>query len=175
MEKDLILWTRQIERFVTSRLGDPLIAEEVVQEAVLRLLLQHRLGRPVQRPRAWLFRTARNLAVDVVRRRLPSPLGIEALGRIPDPLSLDEDAALDTGAGETERREVLAWLPELLADLPARDRDVLRARYEEGSSCRELAARSGITVDNAKVRLHRARRRLRRAIETRVRAQDGLR
>lgn len=168
MEACYAKWSKEIERFVQARLGDSQLAEEIAQEAISRLLAQSRLNVEVENPRAWLFRTARNLAIDVVRRQLPSQLGLEALALLPDRQDELEDGEYDTRVGEVSRSEVLLWIPELLESLPDADREFLRRRYTLGMSCRELAQREKISVANAKVRLFRARRRLLHAIELRA-------
>lgn len=168
IEASITEWSKEIERFVQARLGDPQLAEEIAQESVSRLLTQLRARVEIENPRAWLFRAARNLAVDFVRRRLPSPLGLEALALIPDTRGESDEGEFDTRVGEVSRVDLLNWIPELLADLPDSDREVLRRRYSQGMSCRELARCASISEANAKVRLFRARRRLLDAIESRA-------
>ena len=167
-------WSNEIERFVQARLGDAQLAEEIAQESISRLLAQNQRGVEIENPRAWLFRTARNLAVDVIRRQLPSQLGLEALALLPDRRGEPDDGEFDTRVGEVSRSEVLVWLPELIDDLSDSDREFLHRRYTRGMSCRELARCEQISVANAKVRLFRARKRLLQAIESRaVEAREG--
>ena len=172
MEDSYQRWSNQLERFIMVRLGDPQLAEEIAQEAMTRLIAKQRAGEVVLQPRAWLFRAARNLAIDVVRRRLPSPLGLEALAMLPDRRGEHDDGELDTRVGEVRRLEVLEWLPELLHKLSQTDQDVLEFHYVLEMSCQELAAEKRISVANVKVRLHRARRSLLQAIERRQRAEE---
>jgi RNA polymerase sigma-70 factor, ECF subfamily len=172
MEDSYRIWSNQLERFIMVRLGDPQLAEEIAQEAMIRLIAKQRAGEVILQPRAWLFRAARNLAVDVVRRRLPSPLGLEALAMLPDRRGEHDEGELDTRVGEVQRLEVLEWLPGLLRKLSLSDQDVLESRYALGMSCQDLAAEKRISVANVKVRLHRARRRLLRAIEQRQRSEE---
>lgn len=166
-------WLRQLERFVVSRLGDAQLAEEIAQESIVRFLTASQRGVDIDRPEPWLFRTARNLAIDIVRRKLPSPIGLEALARIPDERGIDDDERFDTRVGEIGRGEVLKWIPQLVSSLSKRDQALLKARYERGLSCQELADTDQITLDNAKVRLYRARQRLLRAVEDRLREDWG--
>lgn len=166
-EESFAKWSNEIERFIQTRLGDSQLAEEIAQESISRLLTQLRARVEIENPKAWLFRTARNLAIDIVRRRLPSPLGLE-VALIPDSRCETEEGEYDTRVGEVSRVELLAWIPELLAGLPDTDRTVLCRRYTEGMSCRELAHCEHISEANAKVRLYRARRRLLDAIESRA-------
>lgn len=155
-----------------ARLGDPMLAEEIAQEAILRLIAKQKEGVVVLQPRAWLFRAARNLAIDVIRRRLPNPLGLEALALLPDLRDEQEEGELDTRVGEVRRLEVLNWLPELVRKLPPADRELLQSRYGQGKSCQDFAAEHDLSVANVKVRLHRARRRLLQAIERRQHSEE---
>jgi RNA polymerase sigma-70 factor, ECF subfamily len=169
MEKEFQEWSQQIHRYILTRLGDVNLAEDIAQETVLRYLGRLQLGHEVRHPRAWLFQTAKNLAVDVIRQKLPVPLGIEALAILPDPASLQPNGEqIDTRVGEASVKEVLDWLPALIEALPQQDRETLEARYRQGLSCQELAVHAEISLDNAKVRLHRSRKRLMKAIESRL-------
>lgn len=161
-------WSRQLEKFITSRLGDAQLGEEIAQEAIARYLTQTKEGVEIRQPRAWLFRCARNLAVDVVRRRLPHPLGLEALAQLPEPSRASDDAWLRTAAGPARRQELARWLPEVLHCLPEADRRTLLRRYTLGMSFEDLAKEDGISLANAKVRVHRARRRLKILLERHV-------
>jgi RNA polymerase sigma-70 factor (ECF subfamily) len=172
MEDSYQRWSNQLERFIMVRLGDPQLAEEIAQEAMIRLIAKQRAGQVILQPRAWLFRAARNLAIDVVRRRLPSPLGLEALAMLPDRRGESEEGELDTRVGEVPRIEVLGWLPQLLSKLSLADQEVLECHYALGMSCQDLAVEKRISVANVKIRLHRARRRLLSAIEQRQRAEE---
>lgn len=80
----------------------------------------------------------------------------------PDPTSTIE---LQQGA---EDEQVLATvesadLQAALADLSERDRRLLEMRYEEDLTQKMIARRLGIPEGTVKVRLHRARNKLRRA------------
>jgi len=173
MEHDFRDWSEQLTRFVAARLGSSHVAEEIAQEAISRFLDQQRQSGPIRRPRAWLFRTARNLCVDYVRRRLPHPIGLDALALLRDHRDDFDDESFPTRVGEVTRSSLLLDLPGALALLAPQDREVLILRYQSGLSCSELAGQQGITLENAKVRLHRARRRLRRVLESRV-TKGGL-
>lgn len=172
MEDSYQRWSNQLERFIMVRLGDPQLAEEIAQEAMIRLITKQRSGEVILQPRAWLFRAARNLAIDVVRRRLPNPLGLEALAVLPDLRGENEEGELDTRVGEVRRLEVLEWLPELLRKLSQADQELLECHYTLGMSCQDFAEEKQISVANVKVRLHRARRSLKLAIERRQRAEE---
>ncbi len=172
MECEYREWSAQLQRYLLARLGDPELAEEIVQEALFRLLCKRSEGKKIANPRAWLFQTVRNLAVDVVRANLPMSLGLEAMSKLPDPASVPGDTEiLQTRVGEAGRRELLDLLPDVMEKLPEEDRNALVARYRYGVSCRKMAALAGISLGNAKVRLYRARKRVRKVLESELRGQ----
>jgi len=154
-------WLEEVRVYLVRRLGSRVLSRDIAQEAGARLLLALQSDPPPRSPRAWMFRTARNLAVDEIRRRLPSPMGLEALGKVPDPGSLQaSEPRWRVGCDEFTRSELLQVLPDALSRLPNLYRRTLLAHYRDGLDCEAVAERERITLANAKVRLHRARRRL---------------
>ena len=65
------------------------------------------------------------------------------------------------------RDQLLPWLDDALARLPALNSRLLREFYG-GCSCRDLAVRHRLTMETVKVRLHRSRERVRANIERRA-------
>ncbi len=158
---EVAVWIEEVRTYLVRRLGSRVLSRDIAQEAAARLLLALQSDRAPHSPRAWMFRTARNLAVDEIRRRLPSPLGLEALGGVADPASIPaSEPRWKLGCEEFTRSELLQVLPQALSRLPNLYRRTLLAHYREGLDCEAVAERERITLANAKVRLHRARRRL---------------
>jgi RNA polymerase sigma-70 factor (ECF subfamily) len=128
-------------------------AEEAVQEALVRAWLRRDACRSPEAPLPWLLQITRNEA-----RRV---LGREArqgdLGLLP--AAPREDDALAGAAARLTVEQALGTLAE-------RDRRVLHLRYAEDLTQVEVARRLGLPEATVKVRLHRARGRLRRALET---------
>jgi len=127
-------------------------AEDAAQEALLRAW-RMRTRVAVRDPKAWLTRIARNEALRVVSRE--SILAGRRTG---------EDVELLAGEEwELAVRDRLA-ASMALAALPLPDREVLHLRYLEDLTQTEVAHRLGIPEGTAKVRLHRARKRLAREL-----------
>jgi RNA polymerase sigma-70 factor (ECF subfamily) len=102
----------------------------------------------------WLLGIARNVLLTSVRRRALEQRACERLG-------LRE--RLD-GAGGSAVEPVDAWLDgldDLLAELPAAQREAVRLRFAEDRDYAGVAAALGTTEQNARVRVHRALRTLR--------------
>jgi RNA polymerase sigma-70 factor (ECF subfamily) len=126
-------------------------AEEAVQEALVRAWLRRDACRSPEAPLPWLLEITRNEARRVLGRR--ARLGTHEL---PDPAPGDDDAL----AGAAVRLTV----EQALGTLAERDRRVLHLRYAEDLTQVEVARRMGLPEGTVKVRLHRARGRLRRAL-----------
>jgi RNA polymerase sigma-70 factor, ECF subfamily len=127
-------------------------AEEAVQEALVRAWLRRDACRSPEEPLPWLLEITRNEARRVLGRQVR--LGsLELLHPAPR-----EDDAL---AGTAVRLTV----EQALGTLAERDQCVLHLRYAEDLTQVEVARRLGLPEGTVKVRLHRARRRLRRALE----------
>jgi RNA polymerase sigma-70 factor (ECF subfamily) len=129
--------------------GDASLAEDACQEAFLRAFRALGRFRPEASFRAWLRTIAVRCAIDVMRRRRPeSPLP-------PEP----------AGAPEDSRHEDADLLRAALAALSPLEREILLARELEGVDDREIARRLDMTVTAVRVRIHRARRRVRQRFE----------
>lgn len=114
-------------------------ADDLVQDAYARLLRAHSSG-PIANPQAFLFVTARNLALNRLRHQgYERPFGATEI----DPLSVVDDAL---GAPDTlARREDFQLLIEAIESLPDRCRQVVTLRKIYGLSQREVAERLNIT------------------------------
>jgi RNA polymerase sigma-70 factor (ECF subfamily) len=139
-------------RFLYRRLGDRDLAEDVAQEAFVRLLDQE-----PDRPEAWLFTVADNLARDHTRGRLRRARRLTVLA----------GEAPTSTAPEVERRlaseEICHDVRTALAGLSERDRTLL-LMHQEGVAYRELAEVVGVSPSSIAPLLARARTRFLRAL-----------
>ncbi|MFN3191607.1 MAG: RNA polymerase sigma factor [Aureliella sp.] len=141
--------------FVYRRIGDFEIAQDVVQEAFVKLC-QQSWPEIEERAEAWLYRTCRNRVIDLVRREgrrkgLRSGTDVSVL-RDPES-SLPEDAM--------SQNEQLNRVRESLQELPERQQELLRLRLQEGLSYKQIAEVTGLTVTNVGYLLHKTISRLR--------------
>jgi RNA polymerase sigma-70 factor, ECF subfamily len=134
-------------RFAVSMLGDSQEAEDAVQEAAVRAWLrlgQLRVGAAL---RPWFFAIVANQCRSVRRRPWWSVIRLAEL-RLSAPYSEETTVnSLD--------------LDRALAELPAEDRAILHLRFYQDLPVADVARCLGISTGAAKVRLHRAARRLR--------------
>lgn len=126
--------------------GDPALAEDAAQEAFLRAFRALCHYRHEASFRAWIRRIAIHTAIDLVRRRRPE-------SRLPE--------NVPAAHLEEKRHEDADLLREALASLSPLDRKLLLARAIEGSPDRDVARRFAMTVTGVRVRIHRARKKLR--------------
>ena len=129
-------------RYANGIVGDPAHAEDVVQEAWLRLH-ERAQGQPPEQPVAYLYRIVRNLAIDRYRRRQREQRHIE-----PDGHALSLRVADDAGSPEAiaTARDELRLLAEALAELPERTRIALEMRRFGGCSLQEIADHLDVSV-----------------------------
>jgi RNA polymerase sigma-70 factor (ECF subfamily) len=129
-------------------------AEEVVQEALLRLWVNAPRWRPAAAFRTWFYRVVVNLCLN--RKRRPP---FAALQDAPEPADPGPDPV-----GTLESRETEHLLASAIAALPERQRVALVLTYQEGLPNAETAAVLGTSVSAVETLLVRARRALRKAL-----------
>jgi RNA polymerase sigma-70 factor (ECF subfamily) len=108
----------------------------------------------------WIYRIATNAAYDRLRQLAAQPARLQLLqiARSAEEPSADIER-------ELARREMNQCVRRYVEEIPPAYRSVLLLSEEEGLSGREIAEALGITVGTVKIRLHRARARLKDALE----------
>jgi|RhiMethySRZTD1v2_1073278.scaffolds.fasta_scaffold455749_1 RNA polymerase sigma-70 factor (ECF subfamily) len=151
----------RVRRYLMGRVRDSHVAEDLTQETLMRAVLYSRGLRDPEAAVAWLLRIACHVALDWTRRRArrrdgcAGEQGVEAVDQVQEPSRIE--LAEDLRVHERWRRR----LRHALALLNQLDRVLVVGHYFVGLTCGELATRSGLTRDNVKMRICRARRRLR--------------
>jgi RNA polymerase sigma factor (sigma-70 family) len=147
--------------YVLTLVRDSAAAEDVTALAFERAYRRRRtFDRHRGDERPWLFGIARNAALDELRRRRR----VAAL--VVEPESLDtEPATVEDEADVLLRRTAVR---SALAQLPARDRELLALKFQAGLSNAELAEVVGVSESNAGTMLHRAVQKLRKAVNAPV-------
>jgi RNA polymerase sigma-70 factor (ECF subfamily) len=141
-------------RFAQRLTGDPDMAEEVVQEAMLRASRGWRSFRGESQFRTWLFRIVINCFRDRLARRRPA-------GRLPEEV---DDAGQGDPGTVAATRELGQIIAGKVSSLPPRQREILILASYEGLAPRDIAQMLGITEANVHATLHVARRRLRQQL-----------
>jgi len=153
-----------ILRFLRSQCGDSHAVEDLAQETLLRGMCNADQLRDAGSLSRWLLRIAWNVALDWRRRKVRRHevcVDPETHDVVTEPGELDPiERSERIGLRERWRTD----LRRALRGLKARDRVLVIGHYFVGLSCAQLAARSGLTRANVKVRLCRARRALRQRL-----------
>jgi RNA polymerase sigma factor (sigma-70 family) len=144
--------------FIRRRIDDAAEAEDIVQEALYELVAAARLEEPVEQIGAWLTRVARNRIIDRFRKKRPELL---------EDRSLEELLPSADGTPETDvmRALLLEEIEAALAELPREQREVFLAQELDGASFRDLAGRSGVSINTLLSRKRYAVRALRERLQ----------
>jgi RNA polymerase sigma factor (sigma-70 family) len=143
---------RPLLAYVYHLMNDRDEAQDIVQESFLRL---HQHFDEVRQPSAWLYRTSRNLAFSYKRKHgkvVPfSPIVGE--DDSPSMEQIDEQPLPDD---RTEHLESVG-LAMLCLDRLAEDmRTLVKMKFVEGLSYKEMAATTGMSIGNVGYKLHHA-------------------
>lgn len=152
----------RIYRYVRGMVRDANEAEDLTQEAFIRA---HRERETVKDPGAmlsWLYRIATNVSLDRLRRRA----SVAARESHVDLAEIDPpDLGLPSLEKGLEQEQMSACVHRFLVDLPDAYRSVILFHDVHGLTGPEIAAVLDLPLPTIKVRLHRARRRLKGALE----------
>jgi len=146
--------SREVWALVYARWLNADLAQDLMQEAFLRLWKQWQVAEEILNPRAWLLRVARNLAEDHAKS------SFRRNGTHP-PATMNGVKANDMPPLEKmEREETFGQLREMLTELAQADREILTLRYALDYNANEIADILHINATAVHMRLSRARQRL---------------
>lgn len=161
-------YQRPLINFFYSNTRDIQFAEDLTQETLLRVYDQAWDYLPTGRFRGWMFRIARNLLIDNIRRRSHDALikSIRGTG--------DEQCVLAGLAGEmlapdeqADQRELAALVDELLQELPEEQRLTFTLHHFADLSLPEVGEILHSNTATTKSRLRLAREKLREKLSAR--------
>lgn len=145
-----------VYRVALSIVHDGALAEDVVQETLIKAWRHAPGARDGEIPRQWLLKVARNTAISLLRTRREDPHGPDTMPE-------------SVGSFETTRTvEGRAALEELWVALGRLDQDaraLIVMREVDGLSYEEIAAAWDVPIPTVKTRLFRARRALKDALK----------
>jgi RNA polymerase sigma-70 factor (ECF subfamily) len=152
----------RVLRYVTRLVGEA-EAEDVTQSVMLKVNEGLSGFRGDSSVSTWIYRIATNVAVDRLRQKATQQLTDAEH-------EFDEDdlpPAVQSPSAETTaiREEMSACIGEFVARLPENYKTVMILSELEGLTNGEIAAVLGLTLDTVKIRLHRAREKLRKDLE----------
>lgn len=168
-EGDNTAFDELVDRYQSPLIGffirntrDVQLSEDLAQDTLIKLYQQSWDYLPVGRFRGWLFRIARNLLIDDIRRKTNDAL-VRAVKRPRD----EEDDVLNRIAGEltspevqADQREVAKLVEAGLAQLPEEQRQTFTLHHYGGVSLPEISHIMDIPLATCKSRLRLAREKL---------------
>jgi len=148
-------WGAPLLRYLERMVRDAAVAEELVQDAFLRVYRARERYRADARFSTWLYRIATNLALNELRRPRRRHFHASTDSREP---GAPELASPQPGLeGVVDARRLGARVEEELAKLPERQRAALVLSAVEGRSYAEIAAVLETSEKSVKALVHRAR------------------
>lgn len=142
----------KIYRYALKIVSNPMDAEDVVQEVMIKLWQKKESIDQIENVEAWCMTVARNLSIDKIRRRKNSSTEIESYHFISDTAATPDVVAED--------KESLSYVMKIMGELPEHQREIVHLRDVEGYTYREIAEIAGLSEDQVKVNLFRARQKL---------------
>ncbi len=136
-------------RFLLKNTKERELARDLVQEAFLRLWERHK-DVQAEKGKSWLFTTAYRAMIDHIRKHKR----MEAL----------ETSKRNTGSVEHSYSDLMEILSKAVEQLPADQRSVILLRDYEGYSYREISEITGLSDNQVKVYIFRARMFLKKFI-----------
>ncbi|MDE6637349.1 MAG: sigma-70 family RNA polymerase sigma factor [Muribaculaceae bacterium] len=131
-------------RFAFMRVGVREVAEDIVQDVLLRLFRAMSEGKEIKKPEYFLLRSVSNACIDYTRRKKPAPIQLE------DVVEIQEDEADEDITEEFNR------INQLLDGLPPNQAETVRLRCYDELPFREIAELQGISEATVKSRYKRA-------------------
>ena len=132
--------------------GERGLAEDIVQEAFMKL---HAQFDEVRDPKRWLYRTVHNLALNqrrksgkIVSLELPAEDGTSASSDTADPQPLPDE--------QIARWEGIGLVRLSLETLDERSREIVRLKFNDDLSYKEISARTGLNIGHVGYLLHHA-------------------
>jgi RNA polymerase sigma factor (sigma-70 family) len=161
-------YERPLVRYAQGITGDVESARDVVQETFIKLARGEMrdgatAGDETRHTEAWLFTVARNRALDHQRK----------FSRIiPMPLPEDRPCGEPGPAAVLERRESASSLFHLLDALSPNQREVIRLKFQNDLSYREIADITQLSVTNVGFLLHTGLKKLRELLREQSAPED---
>jgi RNA polymerase sigma-70 factor (ECF subfamily) len=147
---------RPLVRYACRITHDLERARDVVQETFLRLWRSGRASKGNHLPE-WLFTVCRNRAIDVRRKERRMTLTNE------QPQASDDRP---TPAESAENSDTAGAAMRAVADLPAKEQEVLVLKFQNGFTYRQIAGITGLSVSHVGVLIHQGITKLRKQFKT---------
>jgi len=142
-------------RYALSIVHEPETARDVVQDCLAKIWSIRKELDKVEKVNAWAFRIVRNRCIEIMRRN-----------RYAD---LDEKVVNMRHVAQVENQAItndfMSFMKQIVNDLPDKQREVFHLREVEDMSYQEIAETCGLTPSDVKVNIHRARKKVKEAMQ----------
>lgn len=153
MQTAVVEFQAPLIRYATRLLGDPDRARDIVQDTFVKLMSQP-LEAVDGHVAEWVFTVCRNRALDVLRKE-------GRMKRFEDG-QVERVTASDPRPGRTlERAETQEALLGLIGKLPTNQQEVIRLKFQNGFSYKEISSITTLSVSHVGVLIHNAVLKLR--------------
>ena len=147
---------RRFLSFLTRRVGNPFDAEEILQAAFVKSVEKSDSIRDSESVVAWFYRLLRNAIIDYYRHRDAERRALERVAEM----------STETEFFEPDFENAICQCVYDLLPTLKDDYSLLLRRVDlEDTSIAEVAVETGMTSNNTRVKLHRARTALRKQLE----------
>lgn len=150
------LWAdyrQQLYLFILKRVSDPVVAEDIVQDVLAKVLTNRDSLRDDAKLRPWLYQITRNAIIDYYRAH-------HSLAQLPDELLGADEETADSVSKELAE----CCIRPFIAELPASYQEAIMLSELEGLTQAEVAEKQNISLSGAKSRVQRGRQLLKGAL-----------
>jgi len=160
-------YQKRVYGFIFSKVNDPDLADDIFQDAFIKVVKSLRLGKYNDEGRflSWVIRIAHNLIMDHYRKinRLPKHESkienFDVLDRLVEQGNSIEETIIET--------QIQSDLSTLIEELPDNQKEVLRMRLYQEMSFKEIGDHTGVSINTALGRMRYAVINLRKMIKER--------
>lgn len=163
-------YERPVFSLIFRMVRDSATAEDLAQDAFIKVLNHIDKYRPEFKFSSWLFKIANNVAIDHLRRRQLDTISMDGSPNASSAADIEAtsfdiadhaESALDV----MEAKELGSAIERAIGALRPEYRSCIMLRHVEGRSYEEIAATLDLPLGTVKTYIHRARHQLREALE----------
>jgi RNA polymerase sigma-70 factor (ECF subfamily) len=163
-------YERPVFSLVFRMVRDRELAEDLSQDAFIKVLNHLDRYHPEFKLSSWLFKIAHNVTIDYLRKRKLTTVSMSGSpnASTPDEIeatSFDVDSQSESALDEMASKELGTAIEQAIAKLRPEYRSCIMLRHVEGRSYEEVAAMLDLPLGTVKTYIHRARHELREALE----------
>ena len=141
----------KLYRFALSIVGNSFDAEDILQEVLIKIWKKWDYFKDLDNKEAWCMTVTRNMSIDKLRSgKRKATSDIDDFHHISDAAPSPETTLV--------AQDGMSKILDIINELPTVQKDVVHLRDIEGYTYKEISDILGISVDQVKVNLHRARK-----------------